>query len=743
VVKDDRPVGIFWLLVMAHDRNHEVDQSKLRRDTRSGGAKFFDALYQPTNFRNFLCVLLVLEIWQPFLWPVWIIVVWTLTSTFKNRRFRMPLRMPKDLGFDDVSDYREEMVEDSYFFGLISRSRVARTVTVAGGILYLGYLRSQYPAEQGREMWLTNSDARTHLFLTATTGGGKSETLLGVAYNALSWGSGCVYADGKASANVPFCLWSLARRLGREDDFVVLNFLTGGEDPFQAMIERDEGRSGHQAVLPQSNSMNSFSDGSADFLLQLMASIIPKASGESQKWQQRALNMIDAVLRTLCYKRARGEVEISVGLIRHYLALPNLVQLYLEGKDGRIPELAFLPIKAYFETGLPGFNSALAHDPTLWDPEVYNQHGYLTGEFARTLSMLMDTYGHIFQDQFPDVDISDVLQNNRILVVMIPSMEKSASEAAALGKLYVSALRLSMAQDLGHRLEGTKAEILDTNATNAPNPSIIINDELQAYFAEGIATLYAQARELNYMMVASTQDVQGLKRGEAGKETGSLIANTKIKWTLPLEDPEDTFELFRKAGGDAYYGVIDGYDAVSGTMTTSYRAQPRVSIQKQERIRLSDLKKLNPGEGIVIFKDAVVPCSSFFIPDDEKKSAKLPLHINRFLQITRPDFARLPASAVRITGQDRGLSDYISAQITRGERPYYPALDDPILAALSDAASHMDGISRFKVNAVERGIVLFQAAQAALKAARTEGKTGYCHSARAQDDADFDNDESI
>ncbi|UUZ48486.1 hypothetical protein LP420_38050 [Massilia sp. B-10] len=459
----------------------------------------------------------------------------------------MPLRMPKDLGCADASDYSEELVEDSYFFGLISRSRLARTTMVAGGILYLGYLRSQYPGEQGREMWLTNSDARTHLFLAATTGAGKSETLLGVAYNALCWGSGCVYADGKASANVPFSLWSLACSLGREDDFVVLNFLTGGEDPFRTMVDREAGNVASRKALAQSNSMNSFADASADFILQLMASIIPKASGEGQKWQQRALNMIDAVLRTLSYKRARGEVELSVGLIRHYLALPNLVELYLEGRAGKIPELAFLPIKAYFETGLPGFNAALAHDPTLWDPEVYNQHGYLTGEFARTLSMLMDTYGHIFQDRFPDVDISDVLQNNRILVVMIPSMEKSASEAAALGKLYISALRLSMAQDLGHRLEGTKAEILDTNATNAPNPSIIINDELQTYFAEGIATLYAQARELNYMMVASTQDVQSLKRGDVlSNETASLIANTKIKWTLALEDPEDTFDLFRK-----------------------------------------------------------------------------------------------------------------------------------------------------------------------------------------------------
>ncbi|MRU22640.1 hypothetical protein FG476_00545, partial [Xylella fastidiosa subsp. multiplex] len=84
-------------------------------------------------------------------------------------------------------------------------------------------------------------------------------------------------------------------------------------------------------------------------------------------------------------------------------------------------ELAFLPIKAYFETGLPGFNPAHVHDPTRWDPEVFNQHGYLTGQFARTLSMMMDTYGFIFTDKYPEIDMLDVLLNNRLLVVMIPS----------------------------------------------------------------------------------------------------------------------------------------------------------------------------------------------------------------------------------------------------------------------------------------------------------------------------------
>jgi len=464
-----------------------------------------------------------------------------------------------------------------------------------------------------------------------------------------------------------------------------------------------------------------------------MASLQPQAGGDGAQWQQKALNMIDAEIRTLCYKRAKGEGDISIGVIRHYMALQNLVKFYIEGMEGKIPELAFLPIKAYFETGLPGFNPGLAHDPTQWDPEVFNQHGYLTGQFSRTLGMMMDTYGFIFDDKYPEIDMLDVLLNNRILVVMIPSLEKSASEAASLGKLYISSIRLMMAQNLGYRLEGTKAEVLDAKATDAPNPYIIISDELAYYFAAGIAVMFAQARSLGFMMVAAVQDVQGLKRGEAGEESASMIANTKVKWTLALEDPEDTFDLVEKAGGEAYYSVLTGHESVNGTFASSYDKNRTASVEKRQRITLRELKGLNSGEGLVIFKDAVVPCASFYIPDKDKKSSRLSAKINRFLQIERPEFARLPRSAVKVSDQDPAASDYIFAQLRRSEKPYYPSLIDPILDAVRDAADHMNDIQRFEVNPTERGIVLFEAARKALRKAEAAGLTGYMHEPRHDD----------
>lgn len=718
---------------MALDSRHEIDASRLTVDTRSAGQRFFAALFRPSTFRNVLVLFIGVQLYLPALWPVWVIVVWMLVMSFQDQKFRMPLRMPKDAGGLDRTDYYEELVEESMLWGFVRNSKTLRKYLVAGGILYLGFLRSRSLEDQGRELWLNRSDACTHMFTVGTTGSGKSEALIGTVHNAICWGSGASYGDGKADANLAFCLWSLSRRHGREDDFLVLNYLTGGMDPFLRLVDDEQGRFAGRAVLAQSNSMNPFGDGSADFLLQLMASLLPNASGDGAQWQQKALNMIDALLRTLCYMRAKGELDISIGVIRHHLALQNLVQFYIDGREGKIPELAYLPIKAYFETGLPGFNPAMAHDPTQWDPEVFNQHGYLTGQFARTLSMMMDTYGFIFVDRYPEIDMLDVLLNNRLLVVMIPSLEKSASEASSLGKLYISSTRLMMAKNLGYRLEGTKTEVLDSRATNTPHPSIIISDELAFYFAQGIAVMFAQARSLGFMMIAAAQDVQGLKRGEAGEESASMIANTKVKWTLALADPDDTYELIKKVGGDAYYSVLSGHDATVGTFATSSKAQGHTSVERREEIALKDLLKLNSGEGMLIFKDAVVASAAYYIPDEHKKSSRLPMRINRFMQIERPQFKRLPRSAEKISSTDTQSADYIFAQLRRSEKPYYPSLDDPVLSAVVGAATHMNDIRRFNVTPVERGIVLFEAARKAMRQAEAAGRTGYMHEPRYDD----------
>ncbi|MEH4714343.1 hypothetical protein PO360_21460 [Enterobacter ludwigii] len=615
---------------------HEIDASKLRRDTRSFEEKIIEWLLDLNNIRLLLIGRVALQILLVAIWPVSLITSLIFWAILLDKKTRAPMRIPKDVGGYDISEYYTIRTEWKTWIFRGTRERIK--YATAGGILYWGVLRTNIKYLMGSEVWSTNSDCRTHVFLAGTTGSGKSESLYGMVYNSLCWGSGAVYADGKADISLPFTIWSLCRRMGRDDDFLHLNLLTAGRDPYLDLLEEEKYRRiGESYFNPQngarSNSLNPFFSGTADFQVQLMTSLLPKADGSGAQWQEKAVNLVDAIIRCLRYKHLRGDLTSGIHAIQKYLGLEDLLELYKEGEAGLLPYAAYSPIANYLKTGL-SFDFSLIDEPQKWNSEVRTQHGYLTSQFQRTLQMMIESYGFVYNVKHPDIDLSDVLLNNRVLVISIPSLEKSSQEAEALGKLVLSCIRLMMAENLGTKYEGTKAEILQARPTSSPVPSIIITDELAYYYASGLAVMYAQARSLGFMMVAAVQDIQGLKRGSAGEETASLLANTKFKYCLALEDGDDTFSLIQKVSGEGYFSTLSGFDYQSGTVGT-WSARKDLRVESRNRISITDVKRLNTGEGYLIFKDSLIEMAAFYIPDNEKHT-KLSPRINQFIEIDPP-----------------------------------------------------------------------------------------------------------
>src|SRR5690606_34720375 len=113
--------------------------------------------------------------------------------------------------------------------------------------------------------------------------------------------------------------------------------------------------------------------------------------------------------------------------------------------------------------------------------------------------------------------------------LLIPSLEKSASEAENLGKLTIACLRVMMARNLGSELEGSRAELLESKATEAPYPYVAALDELGYYFSDGIAVMFAQARSLGISMIAAAQDLEKLTEGNRAAEAGAMKGNTVNK----------------------------------------------------------------------------------------------------------------------------------------------------------------------------------------------------------------------
>ncbi|MDD3371872.1 MAG: type IV secretion system DNA-binding domain-containing protein, partial [Alphaproteobacteria bacterium] len=185
------------------------------------------------------------------------------------------------------------------------------------GILYLGNVSDKDDDDVGRELWLTNNDARTHILYIGTTGSGKTEGLKSMVTNALCWGSGFAYTDGKADTDLWASLYSLTRRFGRDDDILVLNYMTGNSDDGST-----------------SNSMNPFSTGSASYLANLVVNLMPDAGGDNAMWKERAVALMFALMPALTFKRDKQGLLLDVGVVRDHLELQPIIRL---SRDQTLP----------------------------------------------------------------------------------------------------------------------------------------------------------------------------------------------------------------------------------------------------------------------------------------------------------------------------------------------------------------------------------------------------------------------
>lgn len=241
-------------------------------------------------------------------------------------------------------------------------------------------------------------------------------------------------------------------------------------------------------------------------------------------------------------------------------------------------------------------------------------------QFTRILSSLADTYGHIYNTPQGEVNLKDVVVNRRILLVLLPALEKSRPELANLGKIIVAGMKGMMGSNLGSKLEGSKQELLDSRATNSPSPFVAIFDEFGYFMPEDAALMWAQARSLGFCLVAAGQDLQAFYR-TSKEETLAIVSNSNIKIFGKVEDPTDTFDLIEKLAGEAYVSVVDGYEQNLEGLG-AFRGNQTARIDRVKRIELQDLQKQIEGEINIFVKGEIIRARSFYAAPKLAKSTE-------------------------------------------------------------------------------------------------------------------------
>ena len=502
---------------------------------------------------------------------------------------RLPFRMPLGLSGTDKGD------------PLPGRSGFARPE----GIFHLGNRM-----QDTRELWLKGKDILTHTLLFGTTGSGKTETLVSLSYNALVTGSGLFYIDPKASPKLSFQIWQMARYLGRDDDFRILNYSISG---------KEKGQSPERL----SNTNNPFTIGTAEGLTQLLMALMPASDGANNIFASQAETLITGVMYALVDLRDKGLLKLSTNAIRDSLNLEKCVALALR------PELDPESREA-IQNALATSGWIAGREMKDQPPSFAEQYGYAQSYFGRALSSLTDTYSHIYGVEDGEVDFADAILQRRILVVTLPSLEKAPTELTNLGKICLSAIRNACAVGLGARIEGDAADVLEALPTDATGigPYLCIVDEYAAIVTPGFEVVLTQGRGLGIAAIVASQDYAGILEADK-KGAQQMVANTSLKVFMKLQDAEKTWELIRGQAGQSTVLRTTGY-AINEKFSSEYRDTMSTTVEKEDRVVLRDLQEQIEGEAHFIFNGQVVRGDMFFANPSLKKAQ---LRVPQLLQL--------------------------------------------------------------------------------------------------------------
>jgi intracellular multiplication protein IcmO len=584
---------------------YEFKHEQILRDARPWSVRMADNARDPFNavmVYGMGCVAIIVDVsvayFADLILFMGLMYFWWLMS----RPVVLPFKLPKSSQRKDPNNVRPDGSKG-----------------MADGILYLGNDK-----ETGEEIWFTNSDARTHCLYLGTTGSGKTFGLKSYACNALCWSSGFIYIDGKADTDLWSTLSAMARRFGRDDDLLIMNYMTGNSA---------------SGAMVASNTLNPFSSGSASYLTNMLVSLMPDSEGDNAMWKERAVALVSALMPCLVYKREVQNIPLSIGVIRQFLTFKAVIKL---SRDTTVPEHIRAAVKGYLNE-VPGYNDShfddsgnekQGPDGSMPDTSTANQqHGYLAMQFTRSMQSLGDDYGFIFDTQAADVDMMDVVLQRRILVVLIPALEKSSDETANLGKIIASTLKGMMGATLGSSVEGTTETAIENKPTNSSTPFIAIFDEVGYYTSQGMAVMAAQARSLGFSLVFAGQDLPALEK-RVKEEARSITANCNIKLFGKLEDPTQTKDFFEKTVGTTLVTEVSGFQrgGPQGGGGNSYMDSSNASIQQRARASYDGLRGFTEGRAVCAFGKNV---NEIQVYNSDIGHAKA-MRVQRFLPIPPP-----------------------------------------------------------------------------------------------------------
>ena len=464
---------------------------------------------------------------------------------------------------------------------------------------------------------LSDKELTTHGIIFGATGAGKTTTIFNIMKQHIVRGGGFIFIDGKSENPTWANVYDMCLEQNREDEIFLLSFRASQE--------------------ASSNSWNFLMSGASAQIGEMLSELaLPSDAGQNQIFVDRGKQLLYAMLSVATFFRDVKKQIITfqdlINMLKPDCLLAILKPTLEEALDAD-------NTKAYASYWVPGdyveagmstsakdmvrnFAEGIGVSPDGEVPEQQmklfkDQHAFAAMQFGPTFNDLANTYGKIFNTAVSDIDISDIIANNRIMYVLLPSLEKSAQSLQGLGKMVLSAVKQACASTLGNRTEGYRNSQMSREARRkrAVPPFLVIADEYGSYAIKGFSDVLAQARSLGVGVIISIQEKASLEK--AGKEESiRILGNTVWKMFLKIEDPETAKYGIERAGKVKIASRSSQSYNKNSPIDIGLQTEENLQYQDEDILELQNFTEPSNGAGIFMTAEEVRKFQGpYFEPD--------------------------------------------------------------------------------------------------------------------------------
>lgn len=439
------------------------------------------------------------------------------------------------------------------------------------------YKSLKAPNNISRPLLFDAEQFKRHILIMATIGAGKSVFMKGIMEQLLLNDGAFMCVDGKGTLEFAKEIYGLFAALGREDDFIHINFLD----------------------MDNTHTINPLLSGSAEALFEILTSLL---EGEENEWKAKQKEFMRNVLKLLVYQRDKEGLKLDFSVLARYLTLADLVAAAIEYREKIYASGAIDDFVSYIATALSmPLQEFLVAEPgaikkRLQEAQSNQEQGaYDAGMSAQAwigiITSLKSDYGRVFNTQTPTISLYEAVQKNKCIFVTLPTMA-SDTTPKQLGKLLLGLIK------------GVAAEKAE-KAEEPEIPYVCLLDEVGSYIVEGFGRLMSKSRALGISIVPIFQsqsqiDSTGKVVGSASVERSEIFDTTGTHILMKNINPAVTEEYAKLVKEQKFIDkeYSDKREGVKGQISV----EDRYKVEKEAAITHDEVVGMNNGE-MMIFND--------------------------------------------------------------------------------------------------------------------------------------------